>query len=499
MRKIDKLYRLIDSLDKSEKRHFILYANAFSKKGENNEYISLFKYIDKHKIQNDESLLKIIPTNTFNKLTNVKSYLYKKILESLIINSNNKIDDLYLEVLKSRQLLNKRLYSDAIMILDRLQTKNKSLNTAFTLLDNHLHKYILTSLNADSKHNYEMKATDILYEIKDFLSIQTLENEYFILSVEVYRMALNIKIDDKENQKKLSGLLLHPLLKNQDYLKSFNCYNCYFNTKMTIYEYLKDKEMALQTAKEHFEFSLSKQETNPTILTSIIESWYNLLRAIILNNNKEYFTKYIDFLEDRAKESNTLLGIYHFYKYQALLEFTTKYKAIDIFESREIEKQLTQNINNLKLSPFQKKNLQYFLARYFFNLKNFDKSLDILREILSTHKLETTSNMELSISILFFLNHLESKNYQYIHNIITSFQKKLKSKKPDANSLHMIMNQLKRLTKHMQKTNSKEDISQTIYRKILSLIANETNKDLQNLYELSHLQEWVKGKSDKPI
>jgi hypothetical protein len=77
-----QLYKLINRLSRSEKRHFKIY----SKRNVSNEhalFIQLFDFLDGQKELDDQKILKKIPGIKKTQLSNVKAHLYKQILTSL--------------------------------------------------------------------------------------------------------------------------------------------------------------------------------------------------------------------------------------------------------------------------------------------------------------------------------------------------------------------------------------------------------------------------------
>lgn len=81
MKKQDQLFRLINTLTKSEKRYFKLYTQMQS--GSEN-YIMLFDAIDKMKVYDESKIRKKFKGKTFlNQLAVMKNYLFNVIIKSL--------------------------------------------------------------------------------------------------------------------------------------------------------------------------------------------------------------------------------------------------------------------------------------------------------------------------------------------------------------------------------------------------------------------------------
>src|SRR5215210_4184205 len=78
----DALFQLIQSLEKSEKRHFKLYVKRSSAK-EDLKIIQLFDALDRMNEYDEKLLLKKMPGTEKPQLSNLKTHLYKQILASL--------------------------------------------------------------------------------------------------------------------------------------------------------------------------------------------------------------------------------------------------------------------------------------------------------------------------------------------------------------------------------------------------------------------------------
>ncbi|MFZ1593345.1 MAG: hypothetical protein WAT27_14735, partial [Chitinophagales bacterium] len=80
MKPSDNLFKLIKSLDKSEKGYFKKFALGH---GKNSNYILLFNAIDTQDVYDEEALLKKFKTQAFAKQIAVtKNYLWELILRS---------------------------------------------------------------------------------------------------------------------------------------------------------------------------------------------------------------------------------------------------------------------------------------------------------------------------------------------------------------------------------------------------------------------------------
>ncbi|RYY40441.1 MAG: hypothetical protein EOO08_04725 [Chitinophagaceae bacterium] len=125
----DDLFNLIHSLQKAEKRNFKLYITRNSS-NEDLKIVHLFDALDKMRDYDEALLLKKVPSIKKQQLPNSKAHLYRQLLASLRLLSNDENIDIQLhESLDyARILYNKGLYLQSLRILERLKETAKSYN-----------------------------------------------------------------------------------------------------------------------------------------------------------------------------------------------------------------------------------------------------------------------------------------------------------------------------------------------------------------------------------
>jgi nitrate reductase beta subunit len=79
----DGLIRLIQSLSKSEKRSFKLYATRNSSSSDDLKFLQLFDFIEKTENYSDDLAIQKLTQIKKSQLSNIKAHLYKQILTSL--------------------------------------------------------------------------------------------------------------------------------------------------------------------------------------------------------------------------------------------------------------------------------------------------------------------------------------------------------------------------------------------------------------------------------
>lgn len=139
MKKIDKLYTLIHSMDKSEKRYFQLFSNL-SGDSENKKYLKIFEVLHGMKQYDEGKFIESVALKglPIRNLGSDKAYLYYQILKSLRkLNSSNQAKSEAREWLDISDVLStKGLYDQAL----------SACNKAIKVID----KYNLVSIRSDA-------------------------------------------------------------------------------------------------------------------------------------------------------------------------------------------------------------------------------------------------------------------------------------------------------------------------------------------------------------
>ncbi|MDP9230838.1 MAG: hypothetical protein M3O67_09240 [Bacteroidota bacterium] len=121
-RSTDIVFQLIKSLEKSEKRNFKLYVRRNSS-SDDLKITRLFDAMDKIEEYDEELLLRKNKSIKKQQLSNMKAHLYKQLLSSLRLISNEENIDIQLheQMAHARILYNKGLYLQSLKMLDRMK------------------------------------------------------------------------------------------------------------------------------------------------------------------------------------------------------------------------------------------------------------------------------------------------------------------------------------------------------------------------------------------
>jgi hypothetical protein len=128
-RSTDTVFQLIQSLGKSEKRNFKLYITR-NKSSEELKVVQLFDALDKMEEYDEAILLRKNKGIKKQQLSNLKAHLYKQLLASmrLITNDSNIDIELHEQMDYARILYNKGLYLQSLKLLDKLKEQARFFN-----------------------------------------------------------------------------------------------------------------------------------------------------------------------------------------------------------------------------------------------------------------------------------------------------------------------------------------------------------------------------------
>lgn len=114
------LVQLINSLDKSEKRHFSLYVHRL-KTNRDGLFLAVFDLIESGKLSDDDALVKALKLENTQQFSNLKRHLFEQIMISLrILHSNDSILLQYHKWLDYSQLLSdKFMNAESLHFLDK--------------------------------------------------------------------------------------------------------------------------------------------------------------------------------------------------------------------------------------------------------------------------------------------------------------------------------------------------------------------------------------------
>ena len=231
------LESLINSMSKSEKRHFNIYA-ARHVKGSKNVYMKLFEHIEKKKKYDVAAIQKAFAGESFLKwLPAVNNYLYTLILKSLRVYHSNKTVSLRIkEMLEYVEILHgKTLYAQCEKVIRKAKRLAQQYEMPLEMMECLKWEDLTTVELGQIKNTYSVQKEqeDALAKHTNFLHFQGINTRLFSLVSEEGRFRR-----DAHFWKKLEEMMKSKLLDSEKNALSFsartnfyNVYSIYHRTK----------------------------------------------------------------------------------------------------------------------------------------------------------------------------------------------------------------------------------------------------------------------------
>lgn len=454
-----KLYDLIQSMTRAEKKTFTQLARANSKAKEP-KYLLLFKAIDQQEEFDGDKLekrmLKFVKTITG--FTQMKAELYQRVLDCLRYHSANKkasVDvRLKLMMLDIRELYKRGLYGQAMDVLIKMKELAYQYERYYQIPE--IFKWQKQLIIKTERFIEAMLEKTYVDEKK---VMEKMERIAAYWNVNYQLVALNRVegfITQEKKLAKLDALIKTSILKdpvdktsNESQILYHFSYALYYNLIGDFGEfYIHNKEL------------INIMEENPHIIEDKAGYYINAIKNLVLSyiDRKDYKNAFL-YLEKmvKVKTINPQYKQKVSLKYNVLkmILFTTIgsfQKAIDLAE-KEIPELLTEED---KLAEFELKTL---CAYAYFGIGNYSKTIDYLNEALSSKYLGTRKDLQAFVRIFLLLTHYELNNKIYLEDAVRS--------------THRFLNKQERLSKF-------ERIVLKFIKKIPTIY---TRRDLHNIFK----------------
>lgn len=492
----DSLFRLIQSMSKSEKRHFKLFAGRHSV--EENNYLKLFDVIAGQKEYNEGSILKKFSKETFtNRFPITKKRLYETVLRALdAFHSQSSIDARLKRELHFAEILYKRsLYNQCAKVLAsaRLLAIKHEKHSSLAEI-HHWQKKLIEKdnyLGQDEDSIAAMLREDILIadRMKDF-------NEYWNIKSRLF-LLLN-KQGKVRNQRELDNfkkIIDNTLLKNEGKAQSHEA-RYLFNHIYSAYHFgTGDYKSSYRFLKRNVELI----ESNPAAFKEEPNIYFSVLTNLIyVSTSLKGYREVFDLMKKLKSIPETLdtsgnedLEIKLFSS--ALSIEITLYNTLGEFEKSiglvpVIEKGLERfgdKINRLRKAYFF-----FNIAVAYFGAKKYSPALRWTNRLFSEPNIDENQDIYCFARILNLIIHIELENDDVIPYILTSTSRYLKIR----NRVYKFESVFLDFIDHLTRLNKKED-GEAIYKKLLASL-NKLSADPyeKTVFEYFDFIAWCKSK-----
>lgn len=421
----DHLVQLINSLSKSEKRHFRLFVRR-NQASEDILFLQLFDLLEKSGEYNEEKILKTIPDIKKRQLSNLKAHLYKQLLISLRLLTKNHDEEIENRerIDFAKVLYNKGLYRQALEILERV--KKRSIEASQTALVFEIAEFEKLIEGQYITNSVENRAETLTEEAAEYLGLMTDEHRFSNLALQLYGLYLKVGYVRNEKDYIFIKNFFEKSLPKTPYEqlsfmgKVYWC-QCYAWYHFISQDFLNGYRYG-QRWVDLFEEAPEMIKLRPSFY---IHALHNLLNSL---SNLLYFEKFDVVLQEleafpkkyNLKQNKNIEGLWTGFYYIQIIKkhfmFGTFDKGLKAVAS--LKKLLLTNPHNWddrRMMVFH-----YRLACLHFGAGEYEKAIDYLNLIINQKSPDYREDIQSFARILNLIAHFELGNDQLVEYQVKS-------------------------------------------------------------------------------
>lgn len=422
----DKLFDLVKSLTKNEKRFFKLYSNFYSQEKDKN-YLILFDLLEGLKTYNEKVILAHNPKQISTKnLSQVKAYLKKHIFLSLkLFHRNNyktvqHYDDLGLVSL----LMERGELVEAEKLLNKMQKKCTDSKNIQGLSEIKFTLWQLTIRKEVLDQKYFEEELEIVQDLEQVLNAYHIKVKMKALFSEVRFFTETLFSFELSHDEKIKYLLENKLLLiDYSQLPDAKSKITYLQSLMVAYYYLARTDKFEFYAKKMFALIEKNPESFNQYEYCIALS--SLMRVYAMTNNKVA-------LFETIKKFDDIIKIHPYLE----MFLTSKIEALCTYHSFYPEKPISTSLLQL-IDTFFNKDLAHLeanlyiasclhIAQLYFYRKRYKEAQETLDKSLLRFRISIKNEYFIPIHILNILCYFELNNQSFAQRELTNFKRKLK-------------------------------------------------------------------------
>ena len=498
----DELFQLIQSLSKSEKRHFKLFASRHVI-GEENDYIRLFEAINRQEEYDEPKIIKLFSQRPFVKqFSNKKNYLFQIITNALRdyhahSSINVEIQNLLHEV---EILYNKALYQSAKKALLKAK-KLASASQHYSIMPEIFwweKKLLAATFYFDSSANpISVDGNSLEEQLSVLKKIEHNEKYWNIKSlVFPFLRTRGLKTSNLKNiEAIIKKLPEDPSTDNYSIETIIHIYQVYSH----YYRLKGDREKLYKNTKKLVELI---EKNSVDIVSQHIDLYMSSLHNLLLGQRLvgEYEEFFSTLKKLKAIEQNSKAGKYtHIRQKIFSSSYLELWVYIDIGEfdkgrkiAEDIEKQL--DLYDKYLTLQQKLFFHYLISYFYFGLNQYSKALLWLNKILNDSHTNIREDIHSYSRILNLLIHFEMGNDDLLSYITKSTYRFLYKKERLFQFEDVILNFIRL---KMPKVNSKDELIEKFKELKKELIKISEDPFEKQTLDFFDFISWLESKIEK--
>lgn len=466
----DQLWRLIETLTKAEKRNFKLYATRAGSTSEN-KFIQLFDVLDRLSGSNDSLVMTKLGISK-SQYSNLKRHLYQQLLTSLrLIYISREIDiELREQIDFSHILYGKGLYLDALRSLERAKGRAVEHNRDVLHLEILEFQKLIESRHITLSRQIVNKMDLLLNEsaARSYSVLNT--SELFNLNIQIHGRYIECG-HSRNEQDRIDNATFWSQI--QTYRFDREAVSSTFHQKINRfqasmwYNYIQlSFDDALESAMNGltlFHLSEHMRVKDPDLYLRCI--YYVTVFAFLtgdLPRQRRYLAVLDRFLSDdqiQLNENSYLIGN----TYRGLVTLNTYFAAGQWGEAEAAgqELRLAKVKGDFRPTDHRWGQFLYKFAATNFVLRNFDRALDYLNEIVNMKSGILREDLLLNTRLLHLICNYELANRALVDYHLTNFTRQMRRSSDTANIHRLAAATLRKLIKSVTAEHP------PIYRKLL--------------------------------
>ena len=477
---------------------------AASGKAEDRKIVLLFDEINKQEDFDEDQILEKVPALKATQLSNLKAYLYEKILQSIRQYNAAKIPDIQIrEQIDYAQLLfERRLYAHGKNCLKKAKKMANLQNNLEIQLE--IIKLEKVSLAASGEDNEMVDM--VIAEAREINSQINNINTFSNLSVKLdslYRKTGYIR--DEDDYKRVREFFDANMLNYDDAKLSISERTHLYRLYIGYYFFSQDFDNGYLYAKkleDVFESNLfmirSHTEVYITSLNNMLTAQYKLFRyeEFLETNKKLQSVKQMNLLHISESIRVRLLKYYYTHEINKFFMQGNFNEGVDF-----IIKEHGETIDELidMLDQHSSMIFSYKIACLYFGAGNFGQSIRWLNKIINITNMDIREDLHCFARILNLVCHFELRNFDVIHYYIISTYRFLLKK----DDLHMFQKYILSFIKNLSKQKSDKDLLEqfnTLNRQLLPLVNNPYEKRAFIYFDIiSWLESKIENKTVQQV
>lgn len=487
-----QLFDLIQSMTKSEKRHFKLYAKR--NLGEKNlKFIQLFDVLDKMKSYDENKIIAKFQVMKPSMMSNLKSHLYEQLLISLRLLGHNEVKMRADELVAFAQVLYKKgLYSQSLANLNKANQVAQYNEDIALLLRIVEFKKLIESIHVT--RSYKERAEDLIDEAKVLRTTLNQNGEWSDLSLKLYDYYLKYgHTKNKDEYDRIKQFFNEQLPDKSDqlsFLGRVSKWQCYVWYYYIVQEFKSCYKYSLRWVEE-----FNKEPRFKDIEFDLyVKGMHNCLSALFYCNESNRFGKLLGEMEcfigsksrNNGTTSNSKACVYletaRLNNFFLKGEFTEGVKMVSEIEERIA--QYSRHIDMHRMLIFW-----YKIACLYFGSGDNKSAIHYLNKIINNNAHGLREDVQCFARILNLVAHYELGNDDVIDYQVRSTYRYLLKMEDLQQVQAVVLNFLKKSV-YMNRKDLRTDF--LILKRELEEVLNDKYEWRPLLY--LDLQSWLESK-----